>query len=62
MINLIPGNSSDIAPTATEAAMYNALKGVTVVQDSMNQIKITLYSTINPTSAYKIQFNYWSLP
>ena len=62
MINLIPGNSGDIAPIATEASMYNALKGVTVVQDSMNQIKITLYSTINPTSAYKIQFNYWSLP
>ena len=61
-INLIPGNSSDIAPTSTEASMYNALKGATVDQDSMNQIKLTLYSTIDPTSAYVIQFNYWSLP
>ena len=62
MINLIPGSSSDIAPTATEASMYNDLKGATVVQDTTNQIKVTLWSSIDPTSTYKIQFNYWALP
>ena len=61
-INLIPWDSTEEIPTAQASAHYNKIIKYVLEQESVNNIRLSIYAPVEPSASYKIQFSFWKLP